>query len=236
MPTPHISAGLGEFADVCLLPGDPLRARYVAEQFLSDAKMVTAVRNMEGYTGTYQDRPVSVMGTGMGIPSILIYATELVREYGVTTLIRIGSCGGIQPDLSVMDVVIAAGASTDSNINRSRFGGFDFAAIADFGLVRKLVEVAEERSTAVRVGNILSSDQFYNPRPEIFEIAQRVGLLAVEMEAAGLYAVAAEHGARAAALLTVSDMVGTEEALSSEDRQTSLDEMIHIALDAALRT
>jgi len=154
----------------------------------------------------------------------------------VTTLIRIGSCGGIHPDLSVMDVVIAMGASTDSGVNRSRFGGYDFAAVADFGLVRSLVEVAEERSTPVKVGNILSSDQFYNPRPEIFEIAQRVGVLAVEMEAAGLYAVAAEHGARAAAVMTVSDMIGSEDSLSSDDRQTSLDEMITIALEAARRT
>ena len=235
MPTPHISAESGDFADVCLLPGDPLRARYVAEQYLDDAKLVTSVRNMEGYTGTYHDRQISVMGTGMGLPSILIYATELIRDYGVTTLIRIGSCGGIQPDLSMLDVVIAAGASTDSNVNRLRFGGFDFAAIADFGLVRTLVEVAEERETPVRVGNIISSDQFYHPQPEIFALARRLGVLAAEMEAAGLYAVAAERGARAAAILTVTDMSGGEEGLAAEDRQTSLDEMITIALEATLR-
>ncbi len=235
MPTPHISAESGDFADVCLLPGDPLRARYVAEQYLDDAKLVTSVRNMEGYTGTYHDRRISVMGTGMGIPSILIYATELIRDYGVTTLIRIGSCGGIQPDLSMLDLVIAAGASTDSNVNRLRFGGFDFAAIADFGLVRTLVEVAEERETPVRVGNIISSDQFYHPQPEIFDVARRLGVLAAEMEAAGLYAVAAEHGARAAAILTVVDMLGGEEGVAAEDRQTSLDEMIIIALEATLR-
>ena len=143
MPTPHISAGPGDFSDVCLLPGDPLRARYVAEQFLDEATLVTSVRNMEGYTGTYRGRRVSVMGSGMGIPSILIYATELIREYGVTTLIRIGSCGGIHPDLAIRDIVIASGASTDSNANRLRFGGFDFAAIADFELTLTLVEVAE---------------------------------------------------------------------------------------------
>ncbi len=235
MPTPHISAESGDFADICLLPGDPLRARYVAEQYLDDARLITSVRNMEGYTGTYHDRRISVMGTGMGIPSILIYATELIRDYGVTTLIRIGSCGGIQPDLSMLDLVIAAGASTDSNVNRLRFGGFDFAAIADFGLVRTLVEVAEERETPVRVGNIISSDQFYHPQPEIFDVARRLGVLAAEMEAAGLYAVAAEHGARAAAILTVVDMLGGEEGVAAEDRQTSLDEMIIIALEATLR-
>jgi purine-nucleoside phosphorylase len=236
MPTPHISAGPGDFSDVCLLPGDPLRARYVAEQFLDEAILVTSVRNMEGYTGTYRGRRVSVMGSGMGIPSILIYATELIREYGVTTLIRIGSCGGIHPDLAIRDIVIASGASTDSNANRLRFGGFDFAAIADFELTRTLVEVAEERGAPVNVGNVLSSDQFYHPRPEVFEVAQRMGLLAAEMEAAGLYAVAAEHGVRAAAILTVSDILGSDEEMPSQDRQTSLDEMITIALESAVRT
>lgn len=236
MPTPHISAGPGDFSDVCLLPGDPLRARYVAEQFLNEATLVTSVRNMEGYTGTYRGRRVSVMGSGMGIPSILIYATELIREYGVTTLIRIGSCGGIHPDLAIRDIVIASGASTDSNANRLRFGGFDFAAIADFELTRTLVEVAEERGAPVNVGNVLSSDQFYHPRPEVFEVAQRMGLLAAEMEAAGLYAVAAERGVRAAAILTVSDILGSDEEMPSQDRQTSLDEMITIALESAVRT
>lgn len=235
MPTPHISAGSADFSDVCLLPGDPLRARYVAEHFLDDATLVTSVRNMEGYTGTYSGRRLSVMGSGMGIPSILIYATELIREYGVTTLIRIGSCGGIQADLSIRDVIIASGASTDSNANRVRFGGFDFAAIADFGLTRTLVEVAEEREVSVRVGNILSSDQFYHPRPEIFELARRMGLLAVEMETAGLYAVAAEHGVQAATILSVTDVLGSDDGMAAEDRQTSLDEMIIIALEATLR-
>ena len=235
MPTPHISAESGDFSDVFLFPGDPLRARYVAESFLDDAALVTSVRNMEGYTGTYRGRRVSVMGSGMGIPSILIYATELIREYGVTTLIRIGSCGGLQPDLSIRDIIIASGASTDSIANRMRFGGFDFAAIANFGLTRTLVEVAEEREVPVRVGNILSSDQFYHPQTEIFELARRMGLLAVEMEAAGLYAAAAEHGARATAILTVSDILGSDEALPSEDRQSALSEMITIALETTLR-
>jgi purine-nucleoside phosphorylase len=236
MPTPHISAEPDEFSDICLMPGDPLRARYVAEQFLDDPALVTSVRNMEGYTGTYRGRRVSVMGSGIGMPSILIYATELIRQYGVTTLIRIGSCGGLHPDLSIRDIVIASGASTDSNANRLRFGGFDFAAIADFGLTRTLVDVAEERETSVKVGNVLSSDQFYHPQPELFDVAQRMGVLAVEMEAAGLYAVAAEHGVRAAAILTVSDIMGSDEAMPAEDRQTSLDEMITIALEAAIRT
>ena len=235
MPTPHISAAEGDFADVCLLPGDPLRARYVAERFLDDAALITSVRNMEGYTGKYQGRALSVMGTGMGIPSSLIYATELIREYGVTALIRIGSCGAIQQDLSIRDVVIAAGASTNSAVNRQRFGGFDFAAVADFGLTRALVEVAEERGVSVRVGNIFSSDLFYPPRPEIYTLARRMGLLAAEMEAAGLFGVAAEHGVRAAAIMTVVDVIGTEEQMAAEDRETSLDDMITITLEATLR-
>lgn len=235
MPTPHISAEPGDFSDICLLPGDPLRARYVADQFLDEATVVTSVRNMEGYTGMYRGRQVSVMGSGMGMPSILIYATELIREYGVTTLIRIGSCGGIQPDLSIRDIVVASGASTDSNANRLRFGGFDYAAIADFDLTRTLVEVAEEREIPLRVGGVLSSDQFYHPQPELFEVARSMGVLAVEMEAAGLFAAAAEHGVRAAAILTVSDILGSDEAMPSEDRQSSLDEMIVIALDSAVK-
>lgn len=235
MPTPHISAAPGDFSDVCLLPGDPLRARYVADRFFDDAVQVTAVRNMEGYTGTYRGRRVSVMGTGMGIPSTLIYTTELIREYGVTSLIRVGSAGGIAEDLGVRDIVIAAGASTDSGANRARFGGFDFAAIPDFGLTRLLVEAAEERRAPVRVGGIVSSDQFYHPRADFVALARRMGILAAEMEAAGLFGVAAEHGVRAAAILAISDIIGGDEGLSSTEREQTLDEMLIIALEAAAR-
>lgn len=234
MVTPHMSAEPGDFADVCLLPGDPLRARHVAEEFLDDALLVTAVRNMDGYTGTHRGRRVSVMGTGMGVPSALIYTTELIHEYGVTTLIRIGSCGGIQPDLSVGDLVIAAGASTDSIVNRVRFGGYDFAAIPDFGLTRSLVEAAERRGLNVRVGNVLTSDQFYHPQPEIFELCRRMGILAAEMESAGLFAVAAENGVRAASILTVSDVLDSDEAMPPEAREKSLDDMIAVTLDVAV--
>jgi purine-nucleoside phosphorylase len=232
MPTPHISAEPGAFADICLLPGDPLRARYVAGEFLEDATLVTAVRNMEGYTGTYRGRRVSVMGTGMGIPSISIYATELIREYGVQSLIRIESCGGIDPSLTLGDVVVAAGASTDSNVNRQRFGGYDFAATADFALTRDLVDAAERSGASVRVGGILSSDLFYRPDLEIFTLARRMGLLAVEMEAAGLFGVAAENGARAAAIMTVSDVIGEDAQMTSDERERTLDDMIRIALNA----
>jgi purine-nucleoside phosphorylase len=236
MPTPHISADSDAFARACLLPGDPLRARYVAERFLDDALLVTSIRNMEGYTGRFRGDPVSVMGTGMGIPSASIYATELVRYYGVSTLIRIGSCGALQPDLALRDVVVASAASTDSNVNRVRFGGFDFAAVADFGVTQALVEAAAARGTTVRVGNILSSDLFYHPAGgEVLDLARRMGLLAVEMEAAGLFGVAAAEGARAGAILTVTDLIGGEEddELTAEERRSSLDDMIQIALDAA---
>lgn len=236
MSTPHISAAGGDFSDVCLLPGDPLRARYIAERFLDEAVLVTAVRSMEGYTGTYRGRRVSVMGTGMGIPSVLIYATELIRMFGVTSLIRVGSAGGIAPDLSIRDIVVATGASTDSNANRVRFGGFDFAAIADFGLTRALVETAEERGTAVRVGSILSSDQFYHPDGSFLDLARRMGILAVEMEAAGLFAAAAEDGVRAAAIVAVTDLLDGDEGLSASEREQTLDELIMIALETARRT
>ncbi len=233
MATPHISANPGDFSDVCLLPGDPLRARHIAERLLDDAREVTAVRNMGGYTGTYGGRSISVMGTGMGVPSALIYATELIREYGVTTLIRIGSCGGIDPGLSVGDLVIASGASTDSRVNRVRFGGYDYAAIADFELTRSLVDTASERGLNVRVGSVLTSDQFYHPQPDIFELCKRMGILAVEMESAGLFAVAAEHGVRAATILTVSDVLDSDEAMPPEARERSLDDMIMVALNVA---
>ena len=235
MPTPHISAAPGDFSDVCLLPGDPLRARHIAERYLEDPAMVTAVRNMEGYTGIYRGRRVSVMGTGMGIPSTLIYATELIRTYGVTSLIRVGTAGGIATDLDIRDLVVATGASTDSGANRVRFGGFDFAAIADFGLTRLLVETAEHRETAVRAGGIVSSDQFYHPQPEFLALARKMGILAVEMEAAGLFAAAAEHGVAAAAILAVTDMVEGGEGLSSTEREQTLDEMVVVALEATLK-
>lgn len=234
MATPHISAESGDFAESCLLPGDPLRARFVAENFLEDAGEVTAVRNMLGYTGSYQGKLVSVMGTGMGIPSASIYAAELIREYGVTKLIRIGSCGALQRNLAIRDLVIAMGASTDSGVNRSRYGGNDFAAIADYGLLRAAADAAVAMGKTVHIGNVYSSDLFYHPENSWIETNEKLGVLAVEMEAAGLYGVAAEYGARALTILTVSDHVLTQEATSSEERQSTFGDMVEIALAAAL--
>ncbi|HET8739675.1 MAG TPA: purine-nucleoside phosphorylase [Acidimicrobiia bacterium] len=232
MPTPHISASPGDFAPSILLPGDPLRAQHIAENFLDDAVLVNEVRNMLGYTGSYQGMPVSVMGTGMGIPSASIYATELVNEYEVERLVRVGSCGAVTEKVAVRDVILAIGACTDSMVNRTRYGGLDFAAVADFGLLRAAAQAAEAKGVPVKVGNVHSADLFYNPDPEAFDRMEKMGVLAVEMEAAGLYGVAAEHGARALTICTVSDHVRTGEATSAEERQSTFNDMVEIALEA----
>lgn len=232
MPTPHISAEKGEFAPTILLPGDPLRAQHIAENFLDEAKQITAVRNMLGFTGSFDGIPVSVMGTGMGIPSASIYATELVAEYGVERLIRVGSCGAVTESVKVRDVILAIGACTDSLVNRVRYGNYDFAAIADYWLLKAAEEAAKAKGINVKVGNVHSADLFYNPDPAAFDRMETMGVLAVEMEAAGLYGVAAEKGARALTICTVSDHIRTGEATSSDERQQTFDEMVEIALDA----
>lgn len=232
MPTPHISAEKGDFAPSILLPGDPLRAKHIADTYLDEVREVNAVRNMLGYTGTFQGLPISVMGTGMGIPSASIYGTELISEYGVERLVRVGSCGGILPSVKIRDVILAIGACTDSGVNRVRYGGLDFAATADFGLLRAAADAAAARGVEVKVGNVHSADLFYNPDPAAFDRMEAMGVLAVEMEAAGLYGLAAERGARALTIATVSDHVRTGESTSPEERQQTFNEMVEIALDA----
>jgi len=234
MATPHINAVQGAFAETVLMPGDPLRAKYIAENFLDDAVEITNVRNMLGFTGTYKGKRVSVMGSGMGIPSCSIYATELFREYGVQNIIRVGSCGAISTDIKVRDVIIGMGASTDSKANRTRFAGHDFAAIASYELLEKTVNAAKTLGIKARVGNIFSADTFYTPEPEVFDTLEKYNILAVEMEAAGLYGVAAEEGKNAMCILTVSDHIRTGEQTTSDERQTSFNEMLIIALDAAI--
>lgn len=234
MATPHISAQPGDFAPSVLLPGDPLRAQHIAKTFFDDVREVTAVRNMLGFTGTYQGVAVSAMGSGMGIPSASIYATELVTEFGVERLIRVGSCGALQPDLAIRDVILAIGACTDSGVNRVRYGGHDFAATADFALLRAAAEAAKTVGIDVRVGNVHSADLFYTPDDHAFERMQSMGVLAVEMEAAGLYGVAAEKGARALTILTVSDHVFEGTWVSSDERETTFDDMVKVALDAVV--
>jgi purine-nucleoside phosphorylase len=234
MATPHIEAERGDFADTVLMPGDPLRARFIAETFLDEVRQVNGVRNMNGYTGSYRGRPISVMGHGMGIPSVSIYAKELITEYGVKRLIRVGSCGAVRDDMAVRDLVIGMGACTDSGVNRTRFNGMDFAATADFALTRALADAAEALGLSPRVGNLFSADLFYDPRPETAELLKRYGIVGVEMEAAGLYGVAAEFGARAATICTVSDHILKGDSLDSTARERSFDDMVRTALDAVL--
>ncbi len=232
--TPHINAPEGAFADVVLMPGDPLRAKYIAETFLDNAQEVTNVRNMLGYTGTYKGRRISVMGHGMGIPSCSIYSKELITEYGVQKIIRVGSCGAVRQDVKVRDVVIGIGACTDSKVNRIRFKDNDFAAIADFDMAQAAVQAAKNKGVNVRVGNLFSVDLFYSPDVGMFDVMEKYGILGVEMEAAGIYAVAAEYGAKALSICTVSDHLRTGEQTSSEDRQLTFNDMIEIALESVL--
>lgn len=234
MATPHINAERGDFADTVLMPGDPLRAQYIADTFLSDVKLVNKVRNMLGFTGSYKGRRISVMGHGMGIPSVSIYAKELITEFGVNTLIRVGSCGAVRDDVNLRDVVIGLGASTDSKVNRIRFKDHDFAAIADFELVANAVAAARAKGVPVKVGNIFSADLFYSPQADLFQLMKDYGILGVEMEAAGLYGVAAEFGARALTICTVSDHILRHEALSADERQTSFNDMMEVALESVL--
>ncbi|WP_338590669.1 purine-nucleoside phosphorylase [Shewanella khirikhana] len=231
--TPHINAPQGAFADTVLMPGDPLRAKFIAEQFLDNAVQVTDVRNMLGFTGEYHGKRISVMGSGMGIPSISIYARELIVDYGVKNIIRIGSCGAVSNDIKLMDVVMAMGASTDSGVNRSRFPGTDFAMLADFNLLRHAVTAAENQGVSFMVGNIYSSDLFYCADESRYDLMEKYGILGVEMEAAGLYGVAAETGARALAMMTVTDHLRQGLHLSAEERQQTLCDMIRLTLEAA---
>ncbi|AAP95775.1 purine-nucleoside phosphorylase [[Haemophilus] ducreyi] len=232
--TPHINAPAGAFADVVLMPGDPLRAKYIAETFLENAEQVTNVRNMFGYTGTYKGRRISIMGHGMGIPSCSIYAKELITEYGVKKIIRVGSCGAVRADVKLRDIVIGSGACTDSKVNRIRFRDNDFAAIADFEMTLAAYQVAKQKNISVQVGNLFSADLFYTPDVAMFDVMEKYGILGVEMEAAGIYVVAAEYGVKSLAICTVSDHIRSGEKLSAEDRQLTFNEMIEIALESVL--
>jgi len=231
----HIAAAPGEIAPIVLFPGDPLRAKWIAENFLEDAKLYSEVRGMLGFTGTWNGHRVSVQGSGMGQPSMAIYATELMAEYDVQTIIRVGSCGGLTERVGMRDIIIANGACTDSGINRTRFHGVDYAPVADFSLLRAAVEASEALSLQDRthVGLLYSSDQFYTTRPELTEPLVAHGALAVEMEAAGLYTLAAFHQRRALSICTVSDHLVTHEETTSQEREQTFGDMIEIALRAA---
>lgn len=233
--TPHINATQDAFAPVVIMPGDPLRAQFIANNFLEQAKLVTNVRNMFGFTGFYKGQRISVMGSGMGIPSISIYAHELFMEYGVEIIIRAGSCGAIQQHIKVGDVIVAMGASTDSNVNRVRFSHHDFAAIADYNLLRLTEETAQHLNIPLSVGNIMTSDFFYRPDAKAFKLMEKMGILCVDMETAGLYGVAAECQRKALAVFTVSDHIFTKEATTSEERQTKLTAMTNLLLETAIK-
>lgn len=234
MATPHINAEKGDFAPTVLMPGDPLRAQFIAQQYLDDAIKVNDVRGMFGYTGFYKGKRLSVMGSGMGIPSMSIYAKELITEFGVKNLIRIGSCGSLHNDLNLNDLVIAMSASTDSGVNRARLANYDFAATANYELLETAVGVAKaEGDMRYKVGGVFTADLFYTPLDGIMNTLANMGLLAVEMEAAGLYGVAAEYGANALAMMTVSDHIMRGEAMNAEQRQTSFRQMMSVALNTA---
>jgi purine-nucleoside phosphorylase len=234
--TPHNHAKPGDYADAVLLPGDPLRAKWIAENFFENAVQVNSVRNCLGYTGTWKGKRVSVQATGMGQPSLSIYVHELINVYGLKTLIRVGTCGGLNANVKVRDLVIAQGATTDSAIVRDAFAPFNFAPIADFGLLRSSVERAEKAGMRYHVGNMLSSDIFYHIEPGLAGYGRLPahGILGVEMEAAALYTLAARFGQKALTICTMTDCLITHEELSAQDRQSSLKEMITVALDTAV--
>jgi purine-nucleoside phosphorylase len=231
----HIGAEPGDIAELVLMPGDPLRAKWIAETFLEDARCYSTVRNMFGFTGTFEGTRVSVQGSGMGMPSASIYAHELINDYGVKSLIRVGSCGALVESLKLRDVVAAIGSSTDSNMNRARFDGLiDYAPVADFGLLRTAVDVAAARGIEMRVGTILAADAFYTDRPDLYDRLADYGVLAVEMESAALYTIAARFQAKALTLLTVSDHLKTGERTTAQEREQTFSQMVEIALKAII--
>ena len=234
MSTPHINAEPGDFAETVLMPGDPLRAQCIAQNYLEDVRQVNDVRSMLGFTGSYKGHALSVMGHGMGIPSCSIYCTELVNEFGVKRLIRVGSCGTVNKAVKLRDIIIAMGACTDSKVNRIRFRDHDFAAIADYRLLQSAVTVAARKGLACHVGNIFSSDLFYSPETEVFDLLEQYNVLGVEMETAGIYGLAAEFGVRALSVCTVSDQIRTGERLTSAERQAGFRDMIELVLETAI--
>ena len=231
----HIAAKNGEIADTVLLPGDPKRAKWIAENFLENAVCYTDIRGMLGFTGTYKGKRISVQGTGMGIPSMSIYITELMKDYGVKTLIRVGSAGSYQEDVKIRDIVVALSTSTDSNINNRRFKGASFAPTVNFDLLSKVLKTAEEKNIKIKAGNILTSDEFYNDDPSYFKKWAEFGVLAVEMETAALYTLASKYKAKALSILTISDSLVSPEITSSEEREKTFNEMIELVLETAVK-
>jgi purine-nucleoside phosphorylase len=230
----HIAAKPGEIAEAVLLPGDPLRARFIAENFLENPRQYNAVRNVLGFTGTYRGKPVSVQGTGMGIPSISIYVNELFRDYGVKRAIRVGTAGSMREDVKLRDMVFAMSACTDSAVNRNRFNGMDFAPAANFGLLKAAYEIALAKGWNPRVGSVLSSDLFYGENDDGWKLWAKFGVIAVEMECAELYTLAAKYGREALAILTISDSLISRELTGAEEREKTFTRMMEVALEAAV--
>ena len=229
----HIGAKEGDIASTVLLPGDPLRAKYIAENFLTDAVCYNEVRGMYGYTGNYKGKRVSIQGTGMGVPSISIYLNELITSYKAKNLIRIGSCGSMQPYIKIRDIILAMSASTDSHINKIRFNGMDYASTANFNLLKKAYDIALEKDIPIKVGSVLTTDTFYHDDPNSWKHWANYGVLAVEMETAALYTLAAKFKVNALSILTVSDSLVTREETTSEERQKTFNQMVEIALELA---
>jgi len=226
----HIEAKKGEIAETVLLPGDPLRAKWIAETFFKNPVCYNKVRGMLGYTGTYKGKRVSVQGTGMGIPSTLIYCNELIKDYGVKSLIRVGSAGSYQENIKLRDIVIAMAASSNSGINKSRFINSDYSPTADFNLFMQAVDFARENDITIKAGNVLSSDEFYEDDFNSYKKWAEFGVLCVEMETAGIYTVAAKYNVKALAILTISDSLVTKEETTKEERESTFSDMIKIAL------
>ena len=229
----HLGAKRGEIAETVLLPGDPLRAKWIAETFLTNVVCYNEVRGMYGFTGNYKGKRISVQGTGMGVPSTLIYANELIQDYDVKNLIRVGSAGSYQKDVKLRDVVIAMAASSNSAINRHRFRGADYAPTASFELFKKAISIAEKKSIPVKAGNVLTSDTFYADDFYDFRLWAEFGVLCVEMEAAGLYTIAAKYNVKALAILTISDSLVTGEKTTAKEREATFEDMVKIALSIA---
>ena len=231
----HIGAKAGDIAEAILLPGDPLRAKYIAENFLEDVVQYNNVRGMMGFTGTYKGKRVSVQGTGMGVPSISIYITELIKDYGCKTLISVGSAGSFQEDVKIRDVVAAMSASTDSNVNNLRFNGANFAPTASYKLLERAVNLLKEKGVNYKAGNIFSSDTFYGDEPDTWKQWAKFGVLCVEMETAALYTIGAKYGVDVLSLLTISDSLVTGEETTSEEREKTFNDMIEVALNTAIQ-
>ncbi|WMJ82195.1 purine-nucleoside phosphorylase [Clostridium sp. MB40-C1] len=229
----HIGAKEGQIAETVLLPGDPMRAKFIADNFLKDVVCYNEVRGMYGFTGTYKGKRVSVQGTGMGVPSISIYVNELIQSYGVKNLIRVGTCGSMQEEVKVRDVVLAMTASTNSGVNKLRFKGMDYAPTASFDLLKRAYDIGQSKSLNMKVGSVLTSDSFYNDNPEEWKLWANYGVLAVEMETSALYTLAAKYNVNALTILTVSDSLVTFEETSAQERQNTFTKMMEIALELA---